>query len=397
MTDIRIPTILTSGWRFIPQSYAVVSQAECLEILRRRPAYRLYFEDMPYYDPSWRPVAGLFSAQAEAALREIPPPPADLRADAELRRAAPYDFLRPSRARHTAVYGTSEALTIPSFYVPDGLPLHEAQKRHRFSVVTPSRWSRQGFLRCGIPEEDVVVVPHGFDPAIFHPAAPEERRKIRAEMGISPEDFVFCHAGVMTTNKGIQFLLPAFAKLLEVRPHARLLLKGVDSLYRSNERLQQELGQLDRSAQESVLERLIYSGDALSFAGMARMYQASDCYVSPYVAEGFNLPVLEAIACGLPAICTAGGPTDDFVSEDFALQIESTLQLLVKLDVGGAPEAMGLIPELDHLVHLMLCIVDDAEFRDAAGIAGPAYVRDRFTWERAVDQLLLFLLQDRAA
>ncbi|MEG4807439.1 glycosyltransferase family 4 protein [Microcoleus sp. F8-D3] len=60
----------------------------------------------------------------------------------------------------------------------------------------------------------------------------------------------------------------------------------------------------------------------LSFAQIAELYQAADVYVSPYLTEGFNLQVLEAVACGLPIICTAGGPADDFTS-NFALQIES--------------------------------------------------------------------------
>jgi hypothetical protein len=91
----------------------------------------------------------------------------------------------------------------------------------------------------------------------------------------------------------------------------------------------------------------------------------------------------------LPVICTAGGSTDDFVTEDFALQIASTLEPLV---VSNAPQAMGMIPDLEHLVHLMLCVTDDAEFRESARVAGPAYVGERFTWSKVVDRLLPVIL-----
>ena len=90
--------ILVSGWRFIVHSYAVANQFQCLELLRRSPGVRLFFEDVPYFDPSWRAATGLFSAESEAALRSIPPPPAGLKPHAELRIAFPYDLLRPPRA-----------------------------------------------------------------------------------------------------------------------------------------------------------------------------------------------------------------------------------------------------------------------------------------------------------
>src|SRR5262249_19870137 len=144
------------------------------------------------------------------------------------------------------------------------------------------------------------------------------------------------------------------------------------------------LQSLDSAASAKVLERLHYVDRELSNVEMARLYHAADCYVSSYLAEGFNLPVLEAAACGLPGICTGGGSTDDFVTDDFALRIESALS---PLPVNGVPGAQGLVPDLDHLVHLMLCMVDDDEFRASARLAGPAHVNERYTWPRVVDRL----------
>ena len=46
---------------------------------------------------------------------------------------------------------------------------------------------------------------------------------------------------------------------------------------------------------------------------MAALYNLADAYVTPYHAEAFNMPALEAAACGVPLIVPRGGPTDDFV------------------------------------------------------------------------------------
>ena len=392
MSGRQAPSILISGWRFIPHSYAVVSQFECLELLRRGPAVRLFFEDVPFFNPSWQPMTGMYSAEEDAALRSIPPPPGDLRADAELRCGYPCDLLRPARAERTIVFGTAELLCVPRSNVAGGVDIHEAQRRNDFTILTCSNWSKEGFVRGGVPAERVAVLPLGFDPELFRPPTPEQRARARDEMGFAPDDFVFYHAGAMTPNKGLAFLLPAFARLALERPNARLLLKGMDALFPSKHLFEEQLGNLEAQAAQAAMSRLRYIGGQLSFADMARIYEAADCYISPYLAEAFNMPVLEAAACGLPVICTGGGSTDDFVAEDFALQIASVRHPLI---VDGAPEAMGLLPDLEHLVHLMLCVIDDAEFRESARLAGPKYVGKRFTWAKVVDRLLPFLLAGR--
>jgi len=372
----------------------VVCQYLCLELLRRGAELRLFFQDLPYYNPSWQAMEGLYGAEAEAALRAIPSPPAELTADAELRIEFPYDLLRPARAARTSVFGTSEFLSVPPGYVKERMNVAEAQKRNGFGILTPSNWSKQGFVRSGVAPADVAVLPHGFDPMVFQPVTPERRAQIRVQLGFAPDDFVFFNTGTMTSNKGLRFLLPAFAQLAQARPQARLLLKGLDSLFSSKNLLDEQLGGLPPAVAGVVGSRIRYLGEPLSFAEMARLYQASDCYVAPYVAEGFNMPVLEAAACGVPVICTDGGPTDDFVTEDFALKIASTLE---PLQVPGIPEAMGLLPDQEHLAHLMLCATDDAEFREAARASGPKYVGERFTWAKVVDQLLPYLLSGRIA
>jgi glycosyltransferase involved in cell wall biosynthesis len=383
--------ILVSGWRSIPHSYAVVSQYQCLELLRRGPGLRLFFQDMPYFNPSWQASGGMHCVEAELALGSIPPPPADLKADAELRIEYPYDLVRPARAARTTVFGTAEYLSVPPSFIAGGVDVVEAQKRSGFRILTPSNWSKRGFVRSGVAAENVTVLPLGVDPLVFRPVTPERRGQIRAELGISPDDFVFYNAGAMTRNKGLRFLFPAFASLAQTCPHVQLLLKGQDSLYASKQIIEAQLGGLAPEEAHALTSRLRYMGDRLSFAEMARLYQASDCYLSPYVGEGFNLPALEAAACGLPVICTAGGATDDFVTEDFALQIASTLEPLV---VSNTPDAMGLIPDLEHLMHLMLCVIEDAEFRESARAAGPKYVGERFTWAKVVDRLLPIILPE---
>jgi glycosyltransferase involved in cell wall biosynthesis len=95
---------------------------------------------------------------------------------------------------------------------------------------------------------------------------------------------------------------------------------------------------------------------------MRAVYGAADVYVSPYRAEGFNLPVLEATACGLPTIVTQGGPTDDFCRALSSRFVESRLTR-EPIDGQDAPGEY-LEPSLDSLIASM-----EAEIHGGAKIS----------------------------
>jgi len=144
------------------------------------------------------------------------------------------------------------------------------------------------------------------------------------------------------------------------------------------------LDTLPRAQANRIVELLVYGGQAISMERMSVLYQAADAYVSPYSAEGFNLPVLEAAACGLPVICTQGGSTEDFVTDAFAWKISSRVrERLVDGELGTSLE-----PDLDHLVELMRRIVDDRSFRAMAASNGPHHAVEHFTWDHVIEKMM---------
>jgi glycosyltransferase involved in cell wall biosynthesis len=373
--------IIVEGWRFLPHSYAIFNQFQCLEMLKR-PEVELFHKDSRYFREDWQPVTGLFDAAAEAALQEIPSPYPNLEADATLRIDFPYNF-EPSHAKRTCVFATSEFWVIPEGAIRGNISLQDAHRNSDVVIVTSSNWSREGFIRNGADPDRVVVVPLGADTSIYKPIAEAERTALRRKLGF--DGFVFLHIGGMSGNKGIQLLLKAFAAITESHPSAKLVLKGLNSLYNSETLLVKSIQELAGSEAKKILNRLTYIGQSMSFSEMAQLYQAADAYLSPYLGEGFNLPVLEAAACGLPVICTKGGSTDDFTTPDFALHIESEFQ---SFQTAQGTTCFARVPDLEHLILLMQAVMQRDDFREKAHYAGPSFVASRLTWKHIVDQLL---------
>jgi glycosyltransferase involved in cell wall biosynthesis len=378
--------LTVEGWRSLSHSYAIVNQWQLLA-LTRRPEIDLRVSDLPFFNPAWRSQPGLFRPESARVIGEIKPAQLDFIPAATLRLSYPYD-LRRARTGRTIVYGTAEYRVVPRRYLAIEVSLQEALEDPSLTIMTPSHWSAEGFRRLGFEHERIAVIPNGVDPTLFRPR-PETREAIRKKLGLS--GFVFMSVGAMTPNKGMDLLLRAFAAVAERRGEVRLLLKGADRLYASRQFLQQAFESLSRSQVSLVVERLVYGGEALSMEEMAALYQAADAYVSPYRAEGFNLPVLEAAACGVPVICTRGGSTDDFVTDAFAMTIDSRLS---PVEFEGAA-GVGLEPDLDHLTALMRGIVDDERFRRSAAANGPRHATEHFTWDRVVERMMPVLFSER--
>lgn len=384
-----MPAILVEGWRFLPQSYALVNEYQCLEILRRGDI-ALYHRDKPF-PPQWTTQRGLLAPEQEQRITALCAPPDGIELDAVLRIFNPFDF-SPSRARHTYVFITCETGAVSTWAIRGDTTLRRALADSDVTLITPSRWSAEGLIHDGADGKRIRIVPHGVDVALNRPLSPERRVAVRQRLGWKGE-FVFLNIGGLSGNKGIPQLLRAFAVVARKHPRSRLVLKGLNALYESQEMLRSALAELASHERTVLQQRLTYLGGSMTQREMVELYQAADVYVSPYRGEGFNLPVLEAIACGLPVICTAGGSTDDFTTPATAMRVESRLHKLV---TEQGQERYFLEPDPGHLVELMSRVIEQDDWRRAVRIAGPAHVRGHYTWEQAVDALLNVLLAPRA-
>jgi glycosyltransferase involved in cell wall biosynthesis len=375
-----VKTLLVEGWRGIHQSFALVNESQ-LTHLAATNGLRVFHRDMPLLEPTWAQAQVPVEQQFGGRIRTFDASsPATF--DAVYRADFPFR-LHAGPSGRVFVFGTSEMRMFPPGY----LVYEDGGIADSVEIVAPSEWSRTGFLEAGFDPGRVHVVPHGVEPIDFWHPDPEEKRALRARFGLPQDAFVFLNIGAMTPNKGIARLLVAFGRMKPARPEALLFLKGAEFLYGGQmEQSVHEARRNDEQATDAALRSLVYLGKDLSREDLAALYRAADAYVSPYHAEGFNLPVLEAIASGLPVIVTAGGPTDDFCRDAFALRIASTLK--------ANPErgTKHLSPDLDSLVAHMTRVVDDAALRASAAALGPDWAATHYSWQGVTARLVALML-----
>src|SRR5204862_8049639 len=156
------------------------------------------------------------------------------------------------------------------------------------------------------------------------------------DLGLPGDGQKLLFVGGVIPRKGVDVLLDAYATAFAGRDDVTLIVKdfGAASVYRSADR-----GPIREWVDENRLPRLVHIDDELSDEEMAALYRACDVLVHPYRGEGFGMPVLEAMACGLPVIVTGGGPTDEFCPEDAGWRIRSSVAHFPENRAGGVETA----------------------------------------------------------
>jgi glycosyltransferase involved in cell wall biosynthesis len=173
-------------------------------------------------------------------------------------------------------------------------------------IIVPAASTRDDLRRLlGVAPERVDVVPHGVGST--PPATPLSERQIRERLDAGDRPIVLTVSAKLA-HKNLIRLISALASIpAEQRP--LLVLPGYPTAH------EQELRVHARALGIESDVRLL---GWVSGAELEALYGAATCFVFPSLAEGFGLPVLEAMARGVPVACSARGALAE-VAGDAAL------------------------------------------------------------------------------
>jgi len=248
----------------------------------------------------------------------------------------------------------------------------------------PTEWQKKFTIEQGYPENRVKVVPEGVDGKRFYPLLGNEREIERSKLcqkyNIPNDAFIYTVFGRWDYRKSIEEIIRTFLNKFRGDAKTYLVLSvdnpfSVDGMNSTEERLKHH------GLEHENIKVLHFPSDA----EYVKWLQCGDCYVSCSRAEGWNLPLLEAISCGIPTICS---------NWSGQLEFADGVSLLVNVPNFKAPEKVFMLgdgydlgvwgePDFDHLGEIMVVVYTDWKSLRNRAVKLSKYIREAYAWDNA--------------
>lgn len=257
----------------------------------------------------------------------------------------------------------------------DHIPAEWAAAANRMDEVwVPSAFNVETFQRSGVTKP-IHVIPLGVDPDYFNPGIASWR------LG---DMFTFLSIFEWGERKCPEVLIKAFSDEFKHDEDAVLICKVSNSD-----------GEVNVAAQVAALGlkpgggRVVFSlNEIIPTYQLGALYRSADCFVLPSRGEGWGMPILEAMACGLPVIATDWSSHRDFMNSGnaYPLQVEKLVPAVAK-----CPYYKGFQwaqPSYGHLRQLLRHVYENRDEARAKGVRAALEARERWTWKHAAQKII---------
>lgn len=340
--------LLVRGWIQIPHSYAIIN---CFQIIHlylnygsdgkiKHNAIDIYIEEAPYFNPEWNnKKKWVYSEEYNQILKNLKIYNGES-IDIIYSVTYPYNInvTNENKDIPKCVFYTSEFAKLSDSYFslqkPTDLDPTKFNDYIKLFIdnfkniyfTAPSNWSARGMIEYLNNNETSPrnrVITHGVDTSIFKKLDDQTiRNQIRNRYNVKNTDILMINIGAMTTNKGILLILECLNILVnrQFKKEYKLMLKGSGELYKCKDFLNiyfdefKKNGKMTFEEIDNLLENhIIFTDKTLSFERINDIFNACDLYISPYLAEGFGLTMLESLAAGLPVLVPKTGSTKEYI------------------------------------------------------------------------------------
>ncbi|HEY2982258.1 MAG TPA: glycosyltransferase family 4 protein [Anaerolineales bacterium] len=355
------------GPQLLHHSFAVINRELCIQLARDA---RVDLSISPLWPNQFTPDADERFPLLYERFFQLPAGPIDVTV-----RHKPWPDFRPPAEGHWVTIQPWEYANIPEDWI-------KPMQNEVDEVWVHSQFVHDCYVRGGLTADRLQYIPLGVNTHIFRPDAAPTKLE-------TDKRYKFLFVGGTQWRKGTDILLKAYHKAFSDRDDVCLVIKdlGNKTFYKgaSYDKL---LADLQRRA---GAPQVLYLDSLFSDSELAGLYAACDCYVQPYRAEGFALPIAEAMACGLPVVVTDRGPAIDFVTEATGYMLPSRITYMNKRWPGVSREKARIEyaePDEGALIELMRHAVSHPEQLHQKGQAGSVHIRENWTWERSAQAVI---------
>jgi len=227
----------------------------------------------------------------------------------------------------------------------------------------PSQWQKDNIIKSGYDANKVKVIPEGVDPTVFNPQIKPNREVTKVNK------FKFLCVARLDVRKSLDTLLEAFIEEFTYQPNVMLMLAPI-------------------TPNTKIIShpQIAHINTVVHHEQLNSLYTACDAFVLPSKAEGWGLPICEAMACGLPTITTNYSAMTEFCNEDTTYFVNHELKEMPDDWNGLKNPGMWAIADKAHLKHLMRHIYENREEAKEKGLKASKHILENFTWGMAAQK-----------
>ncbi|MBU4269750.1 glycosyltransferase family 4 protein [Candidatus Dependentiae bacterium] len=205
-------------------------------------------------------------------------------------------------------------------------------------IMSPSNFTKNSFLKYNIAENKLLNVPYGVDVDFFSKIKKQNIGKFRV---------IF--VGLVCLRKGVQYLLQAWQKLNLPIDKTELLIVG------------NILSDINPFLKNIKLNKNVIFYGSTDKNNLSKLYSQSSLFVLPSIEEGLSMTIAEAMASGLPVICTTNTGGQDLIQN-------------------GVQGFISQIRDPDDLAEKILFCYTNKDLCNQMGLSGAQKVKN-FTWD----------------
>ncbi|MFN4763157.1 glycosyltransferase family 4 protein [Gillisia sp. Q332] len=274
-------------------------------------------------------------------------------------------------------------------------------------ILVTSNWVKEMYVRDGIKEDNIVVLPVGCDTASFRPFEKTHPKimAVREALGITPEQIMLLTVGGDAASKGAQEVMQALAIIDAKAPNWKYICK----VWPQRRTILQNSKDLELARQLGIKEKIFYATNTVSRNFMPYLIGACDIYAGPSRLEGFGMPQVEAGACGKPVIgINAMGMKDTLIHDKTALLAGIAKKIDVDHVILGKesgyeknhqitfdiPRTVDYRANVQDIAQNLQRLMQDADLREKMGKEARQHIERKFNY-KIVAKRFLDTIQDK--